>query len=84
MHVSMLFMLFYAFMFFLCFCFIDFFSFAGVRSLYFLCVDYVAEKCDFSTSLLERILPPHIENDISQRREKRANIVHHEYVSAQL
>ena len=42
-------------------------SFAGVRPLYLLCVDYVVEKYEFNKSLLERILPPRIEKDVSQR-----------------
>ena len=52
---------------------------AGVRSLYHSCVEYVAERTEFNDLLLQRMLPLHIQNDISEERDRGTNIVHYEY-----
>ena len=57
---------------------------AGLRSLYHSCVDYIAKRNEFNDSLLQKMLPPRILNDIIQERDKRANIVHYEYQVARL
>jgi len=50
--------------------------FAGVKSLYYSCVDYVVEKyCHYYPQL--HLLPPRIQSDICQERDKRANRFHH-------
>jgi len=56
----------------------------GVKSLYHSCVDYVAERHEFKDPLLQKLLPSHIQTDISQERDKRANIVCNKYRLAQL
>lgn len=48
----------------------------GVKSLYYSCVDYVAEKYWHYYPLLQ-LLPPRIQSNICQERDKRANRVHH-------
>lgn len=53
--------------------------FAGVRSLYHSCVEYVAERTEFNDLLLQRMLPLHIQNGISQERDRGTNIVRYEY-----
>ena len=50
--------------------------FAGVKSLYYSCVYYVVEKYRHYYPQLH-LLPPRIQSDICQERNKRANKVHH-------
>ena len=50
--------------------------FAGVKSLYYSCVDYVVKKYQHYYPQLH-LLPPRIRSDICQERDKRANKVHH-------
>ena len=49
----------------------------GVKSLYHSCVDYVAERYELYQSLLQQLLPAHIQTDISRERDKRANRAHY-------
>ena len=53
---------------------------AGVKSLYYSCVDYVAERYNLYQPLLQQLLPPHIQTDISRERDKRVNRAHYRVV----
>ena len=55
-------------------------STAGVKSLYYSCVECIAGMYEMYQPLLQKLLPSHIHTAIVQERDKKANVLHYRLV----